>query len=128
MDCYKFDLERLKLRFPQARVLEDSEDIKAWNNGKISLLMAHPASCGHGLNLQKGGHIIVWYGLTWSLELYQQANARLNRQGQEKPVMIYHIIAKDTAEERVLQALNTKATTQNKLIECVKAEIKRVID
>lgn len=125
---FKFDLERLKLRFPQARVLEDSEDIKAWNNGKISLLMAHPASCGHGLNLQKGGHIIVWYGLTWSLELYQQANARLNRQGQEKPVMIYHIIAKDTAEERVLQALNTKATTQNKLIECVKAEIKRVID
>lgn len=125
---FKFDLERLKLRFPQARVLEDSEDIKAWNNGKISLLMAHPASCGHGLNLQKGGHIIVWYGLTWSLELYQQANARLNRQGQEKPVMIYHIIAKDTAEERVLQALNTKATTQNKLIECVKAEIEKVID
>ena len=124
---FKFDLERLKLRFPQARVLEDSEDIKAWNNGKISLLMAHPASCGHGLNLQKGGHIIVWYGLTWSLELYQQANARLNRQGQEKPVMIYHIIAKDTAEERVLQALNAKATTQNKLIECVKAEIEKVV-
>lgn len=124
---FKFDLERLKLRFPQARVLKDSKDIKAWNNGKISLLMAHPASCGHGLNLQKGGHIIVWYGLTWSLELYQQANARLNRQGQEKPVMIYHIIAKDTAEERVLQALNTKATTQNKLIECVKAEIEKVV-
>lgn len=124
---FKFDLERLKLRFPQSRVLEDSEDIKAWNNGKISLLMAHPASCGHGLNLQKGGHIIVWYGLTWSLELYQQANARLNRQGQEKPVMIYHIVAKDTAEEKVLQALNAKATTQNKLIECVKAEIEKVV-
>ena len=124
---FKFDLERLKLRFPQSRVLEDSEDIKAWNNGKISLLMAHPASCGHGLNLQRGGHIIVWYGLTWSLELYQQANARLNRQGQEKPVMIYHIVAKDTAEERVLQALNAKATTQNKLIECVKAEIEKVV-
>lgn len=124
---FKFDLERLKLRFPHSRVLEDSEDIKAWNNGEISLLMAHPASCGHGLNLQKGGHIIVWYGLTWSLELYQQANARLNRQGQSAPVMIYHIIAKDTAEERVLQALNAKATTQNKLIECVKAEIKKVV-
>lgn len=120
---FKFDVERLKKRFPDARTLETSKDIADWNNGRVPLMLAHPASCGHGLNLQQGGHLIVWFGLTWSLELYQQANARLNRQGQEKPVMIYHLIAKDTAEERVMEALAKKSTTQAALIDCVKAEL-----
>ena len=120
---FKFDLERLQERFSQARTLDGSDDIDAWNDGDIPLLLAHPASCGHGLNLQRGGHIIVWFGLTWSLELYQQANARLNRQGQDKPVIIYHLLAAGTADDRVLKALTEKAVTQQALIDCVKAEL-----
>lgn len=120
---FKFDAERIKKRFDYARDLSTSKDIDDWNAGKIKLLLAHPASCGHGLNLQAGGHIIVWFGPTWSLELYQQANARLNRQGQTKPVMIYHLIAEGTADERVMKALDEKSTTQSALIECVKAEL-----
>lgn len=127
---YKSDAERIKLELDWAGVdcqdLEGDDTIRRWNAGEIPVLLAHPASCGHGLNLQQGGHIIVWFGLTWSLELYQQANARLNRQGQEKPVQIYHLIAEGTAEERVRKALADKATTQSALIDCVKAELEAV--
>lgn len=120
---FEADKKRILDKFKESRVLNDAKDIQDWNDGNIKILVAHPASCGHGLNLQEGGHIIIWYGLTWSLELYQQANARLNRQGQTKPVMIYHIVAKDTIDERVLTALESKETTQKHLIEAVKAEI-----
>lgn len=120
---YQSDRDRIMQRIPESRVMEKDQDIDDWNARNVPVMLAHPASCGHGLNLQQGGHIIVWFGLTWSLELYQQANARLNRQGQEKPVMIYHLLAKDTAETRVMTALKNKSTTQDALIECVKAEI-----
>lgn len=120
---YKFDVDRIRRRIPEARTLETDQDIADWNVGKVPVMLAHPASCGHGLNLQQGGHIIVWFGPTWSLELYQQANARLNRQGQDKPVLIYHLVASGTVDERVMEALDNKSTTQAALIDCVKAEI-----
>ena len=105
--------------------LENADDIRKWNEGKIDIMLAHPASAGHGLNLQAGGHIIVWFGLTWSLELYEQANARLHRQGQEQSVIVHHIIAEDTIDETVLQALKNKANVQNALMDAVKAKLKR---
>lgn len=107
----------------QAREIRSSEDIKDWNAGKILLGLIHPASAGHGLNLQAGGHIMAWYGLTWSLELYQQANARLYRQGQEHVVTIHHIICKGTIDEQVIRALMEKDATQERLIAAVKAEL-----
>ena len=107
----------------QARELRSSGDIKDWNDGKILLGLIHPASAGHGLNLQAGGHIMAWYGLTWSLELYQQANARLYRQGQEHVVTIHHIICKGTIDEQVIRALKEKDATQERLIAAVKAEL-----
>ena len=125
---FRSDLERIQQRMPDARVLETDKDIDDWNAGKVPVMLAHPASCGHGLNLQQGGHIIVWFGPTWSLELYQQANARLNRQGQDKPVMIYHLIASGTVDERVKAAIKNKSTTQADLIDCVKAEIGGKLD
>lgn len=124
---YRFDVDRIRRRFPEARTMETDQDISDWNAGTVPLMLAHPASCGHGLNLQEGGHIIVWFGPTWSLELYQQANARLNRQGQEKPVMVYHLIASGTVDERVMEAIQNKSTTQSALIDCVKAEIGSVM-
>lgn len=124
---YRFDVDRIRRRFPEARTMETDQDISDWNAGTVPLMLAHPASCGHGLNLQEGGHIIVWFGPTWSLELYQQANARLNRQGQDKPVMIYHLIASGTVDERVMEAIQNKSTTQEALIDCVKAEIGSVM-
>ena len=124
---YRFDVDRIRQRFPEARTMETDQDISDWNAGTVPLMLAHPASCGHGLNLQEGGHIIVWFGPTWSLELYQQANARLNRQGQDKPVMIYHLIASGTVDERVMEAIQNKSTTQEALIDCVKAEIGSVM-
>ena len=102
-----------------------SEDIKAWNNGDLPLLLAHPASAGHGLNLQAGGHIIIWFGLPWSSELYQQANARLYRQGQNKPVIIHHLITKGTMDEDVMKALTEKIDKQEALMQAVKARIQR---
>lgn len=120
---FKHDAERLKKAFPEARTLETEADMAAWNRGEIPLLLLHPASAGHGLNLQAGGHVIVWYGLTWSLELYQQANARLHRQGQTKPVMVHHLVARGTMDERVLSALAEKRVGQDALIAAVKAEI-----
>ncbi|WP_240075883.1 SNF2-related protein, partial [Enterococcus faecalis] len=102
---YQHDLERIQARFKQAKALNVSDgDIEKWNEGKIPLLLAHPQSAGHGLNLQKGGHIIVWFGLTWSLEFYQQANARLDRQGQTQPVIIHHLVTKGTIDEQVIKA------------------------
>lgn len=121
---YKHDLERILARFKQAKVLNVAEgDIQKWNEGKIPLLLAHPQSAGHGLNLQKGGHIIVWFGLTWSLEFYQQANARLDRQGQEQPVIIHHLVTKGTIDEQVIKALQTKEVGQDALMAAVKAKI-----
>ena len=120
---YKHDaariMERLKKYDPV--MLEGEKDISDWNEGKTKVLITHPASAGHGLNLQAGGHIIVWFGVTWSLELYQQANARLHRQGQTKPVMIYHLITKGTMDERVMKAIANKENGQNAMIDAVRA-------
>ena len=121
---FKHDLARLKKRFDIVK-LDTSEDIKRWNEGKIFLAAIHPASAGHGLNLQEGGSVLVWFGLTWSLELYQQTNARLWRQGQKESVIIHHIVTSGTIDERVLKALESKNSTQAALIEAVKAEVKR---
>jgi len=124
---FKHDYSRLMERSKELkpRTLETSKDIADWNEGKIRLLLAHPASVGHGLNIQAGGHIIVWFGLTWSLELYQQANARLDRQGQTKNVIVHHLITEGTVDEDVLKALERKETGQDALLEAVKARIRR---
>ena len=105
------------------RDIKDSEDIKLWNAGQLPVALIHPASAGHGLNIQSGGHILIWYGLTWSLELYQQTNARLWRQGQTQTVTIHHIVTKNTVDEDVLAALASKDVTQEKLIAAVKARL-----
>ena len=123
--AYKHDLSRIQARFKQAKTLYSTEDITAWNAGKIPVLLAHPASAGHGLNLQTGGNIIVWFGLTWSLELYQQANARLHRQGQQHSVIVHHLVAEGTMDEEVMQALENKATGQEALMAAVKARIEK---
>lgn len=120
---YQHDLARIQKRFPQARVLKSAMEVNEWNAGKIQLLLAHPASAGHGLNLQAGGNIICWFGLPHSLELYEQANARLHRQGQREKVIIHHLVAADTFDEAVMEALKKKALTQNKLMEAVKARV-----
>lgn len=120
---FKHDLERIKKRF-EIREIKSSEDISDWNSGKIPVALIHPASAGHGLNLQSGGSTLVWFGLTWSLELYQQTNARLWRQGQTADtVVIQHIVAKGTIDEQIMKALKTKDTTQAALITAVKAEV-----
>ncbi|WP_031368139.1 DEAD/DEAH box helicase, partial [Clostridium botulinum] len=125
---FKHDFDRivnfLKTKKLKAIGLEDSKDIKKWNNGEIPILLVHPASAGHGLNLQYGGNIIVWFGLTWSLELYQQANARLHRQGQKESVIIHHLVSKDTVDEEVIKTLGSKEVNQNVLLEAVKARLK----
>jgi SNF2 family DNA or RNA helicase len=117
---YKHDLEAIQKKIKGARILEGPDDIADWNDGKVQVLLAHPASVGYGLNLQDGGHVIVWYGLTWSLELYQQANARLYRQGQEKPVIIHHLIASGTVDEEVMDALQHKDMSQAALLAALK--------
>lgn len=119
---YNHDLERIKKRF-KVREIKTSKDIRDWNNGEIPIAVIHPASAGHGLNLQSGGSTLIWFGLTWSLELYQQTNARLYRQGQNDTVVIHHIIAKDTIDEDVMKALRLKEKTQTNLIDAVKARI-----
>lgn len=121
--AYQHDLQRIMEKFPQARQLSTSGDVDDWNAGKIPILLAHPDSAGHGLNLQRGGHILVWYGLTWSLEKYQQANARLHRQGQDRPVTIYHLIAAGTMDEQVMKILDGKEARQDALIDAVKARV-----
>lgn len=120
---FKHDLQRIKKRF-NVREIKSSKDITDWNNGDIPVAVIHPASAGHGLNLQTGGSTLIWFGLTWSLELYQQTNARLWRQGQTSgTVVIEHIITKGTIDERILKALSLKEVTQNALIDAVKANL-----
>ena len=124
--AYKHDAERIRERIRErikCRALDTPEDIDAWNRGEIPAALAHPASIGHGLNLQEGGHIIIWYGLTWSLELYQQANERLNRPGQQHVCRIYHLILRGTHDERVLKALSNKDKGQAAAIEALRLEI-----
>lgn len=123
---YNHDLQRIKQRF-SVREIKTSQDIKDWNNGEIPVAVIHPASAGHGLNIQFGGSTIIWFGLTWSLELYQQTNARLWRQGQNDTVVIHHIIAKDTIDEDVMAALHKKEKIQSALIDSVKARIGGVV-
>jgi SNF2 family DNA or RNA helicase len=124
---YKHDLHRLTkhLEYEDFRILKSSKDITDWNKGEIPIMLAHPASAGHGLNLQHGGNIILWFGLNWSLELYQQANARLHRQGQRENVVVNHIIAKGTIEEDVMQVLQSKGKRQEDLLSAVKARFKK---
>jgi len=124
---YISDKERIQQRFKNARILDTEKDIKDWNAGKIKLMIAHPASAGHGLNLQDGGSIIVWFGLPWSLELYLQANARLWRQGQKQTVRIYHLLSEGTVDSRVLQVLRGKNIRQEELIASLKAAYKEVV-
>ena len=119
---YNHDLQRIKKRF-SVREIKTSKDIKDWNNGEIPVAVIHPASAGHGLNIQFGGSTIIWFGLTWSLELYQQTNARLWRQGQNDTVVIHHIITKNTIDEDVMSALRKKEKIQSALIDSVKARI-----
>ncbi|MEA4874380.1 DEAD/DEAH box helicase [Anaerorhabdus sp.] len=119
---FKHDLERIKNRFP-VRQIKASKDIEDWNEGNIPIAVIHPASAGHGLNLQSGGSTLIWFGLTWSLELYQQTNARLYRQGQNETVIIHHIITKGTIDEDVMTALTKKEETQASLIDAVKAKL-----
>ena len=121
---FKHDLKRIQERFPAAREICTSKDITDWNNGRIPLAVIHPASAGHGLNLQAGGSTLVWFGLTWSLELYQQTNARLWRQGQtSSTVVIHHIMTKGTIDVQIMQALERKDKTQSALIDAVKAQL-----
>ena len=120
--AYRHDADRIRKRIT-CRTLDTAEDIDAWNRGEIPVALAHPASIGHGLNLQHGGHIIIWYGLTWSLELYQQANERLNRPGQKNVCRVYHLILKGTHDERVLKALSNKDKGQAAAIEALRLEI-----
>jgi len=118
---YKTDLIRLQARYPDAVVLDKNPDtITQWNKGQIKMLLAHPASCGHGINLQHGGSIIVWFGLNWSLELYQQFNGRLYRQGQTKPVRVVHIVADGCIDDKVMVAIENKAETQQDLLNALK--------
>jgi SNF2 family DNA or RNA helicase len=121
--AYKHDKERLKGMFKNARELQDSQDITEWNEGGIDVALAHPVSAGHGLNLQAGGHIIIWYGIPWSLELYQQANGRLHRQGQNETVIVHHIITDGTVDEDVINALGRKDTSQAALLRAVRARL-----
>ena len=118
---YQSDLERLKERFKKAVVLDkDPGVVDAWNRKEIDILLAHPASAGMGLNLQHGGNIIVWFGLTWSLENYLQFNARLYRQGQEKPVFVHHLVIDGTLESDLLRRLDTKESVQSVLMAALK--------
>ena len=124
---FKHDKDRILKRF-DVREIKTEQDIRDWNSGKIPVALAHPASAGHGLNLQSGGSTVVWFGLNWSLELYQQANARLYRQGQKETVVIHHIVTKATIDERVMWALENKDKGQAALIDAVKAKITEVKD
>jgi SNF2 family DNA or RNA helicase len=118
---FKSDLARLQARFPDAVLLDkDPATIERWNSGEIRMLLAHPASAGHGLNLQQGGSLCVWFGLTWSLELYQQFNARLHRQGQTRPVRIVHLVTAGGIDERVMAVLSQKDAQQSALLDALK--------
>ena len=125
---FKHDLARITERLQKLHVpfskLDSADSIRRWNSGELPVALIHPASAGHGLNLQSGGSCIVWFGLTWSLELYQQTNARLWRQGQSaKTVVVQHIVTKGTIDERILKVLSKKDSTQAALIDAVKADL-----
>ncbi len=121
---YRSDLERLQARFPEAVDVRRPDAIDAWNRGELPMLLAHPASAGHGLNLQAGGSILVWFGLDWSLELYQQTIGRLHRQGQARPVRNVRLIIKDTFDRRVLDVLASKGDTLDALLSAVREELR----
>lgn len=123
--AYKHDAARILTRLEGAKLLETDDDVKAWNRGDIPVLLTHPASAGHGLNLQQGGHIVIWFGMTRDLELYQQGNCRLDRQGQKENVIVYHIIAECTRDEDCLPVLEGREVTQRDLMEALKARVKR---
>ena len=120
---FKHERDRILATIPGARVLDTKQDFEDWNAGKVPVGLIHPASAGHGLNLQSGGHIMVWFTTPWSLELYEQANARLHRQGQTEPVSIIHIDTAGSIDQDVHAALARKDTTQSALIEAVAAEL-----
>ena len=122
---YRHELDRIRKKFG-ARVMDTAVDIDAWNKGEVPVMLAHPASAGHGLNLQAGGNIIIWFGLPWSLELYQQANARLHRQGQQQAVVVHHLVTKDTVDEDVMKVLANKESGQDALLEAVKARMGKI--
>lgn len=127
---FKHDLDRIQKAFEKSNLriglLKTSEDIAKWNSGELDLLLAHPASAAYGLNLQEGGSHIIWFGLNWSLELYQQANARLYRQGQKDKVFIHHIVIDSGMDVDVMNALEEKSSTQESLLNALKAKIKKV--
>jgi SNF2 family DNA or RNA helicase len=121
---FRFDLDRIKERYPYATVLNEEPDaVNLWNQKKIRMLLAHPASCAHGLNMQYGGHVSVWYGLTWSLELYLQANARLPRSGQTEQVLCHRILARGTNDESVLKVLKKRDAVQQDISDAVRTRI-----
>lgn len=122
---FKHDLDRLLTKFKGARVLKGTKEVKDWNAGKIPLLLAHPASAGHGLNLQDGGNIAVWFSLTWNLELYLQANKRLHRSGQKNNVIIHHLITRDTVDDDIMAALGDKEVSQERLLQAIKARVNK---
>lgn len=124
---YKHDLDRISKRFIVTEI-QSSNDITKWNKGEIEVAIAHPASVGHGLNLQSGGSTIIWFGLTWSLELYEQANARLWRQGQKETVIVHHIVTKGTIDEDVIKSLQNKQIRQDSLINALKARVGGIND
>jgi len=125
---FKHDLERLQAALPDARVLDaEPSTVREWNDGEIPVLLAHPQSAGHGLNLQHGGSIVVWFSLTWSLELYQQFNARLHRQGQKHVTVVHHLVAPGTVDETVMEALARKDATQEGLFDALKARAKELV-
>lgn len=132
--CYNFkhDLDRLLTALNplglNVRVYHGKDEEEAWNDGKIDLLLIQPASCGYGLNLQQGGHHVIWFGLNWSLELYQQTNKRLHRQGQPYPVIVHHLVVKGGVDEDVIKALERKEDTQESLMQALKARIQKVRD
>jgi len=121
---FRSDLERIVKKFPFAVHINEKNAVERWNNGEIPLLLGHPASAGHGLNLQFGGHIACWFGLNWSLELYNQFNARLPREGQLNEVIIHHIVMKNSIEETVLNALERKEDTEQDLLKALKRDMK----
>ncbi|AYO32216.1 DEAD/DEAH box helicase [Biomaibacter acetigenes] len=126
---FQHDLQRIKKALAgsglRVRELKSSQDEDDWNNRKIDILLAHPVSCAYGLNLQRGGHHIIWFGLNWSLELYQQANKRLHRQGQTEKVIIHHLVVEGGVDEDVMAALEDKSATQDRLMEALKARIEK---
>ena len=122
---FQHDLTRIQAAFPQVRHLTSAKDFSEWNRGEIPVAAIHPASAGHGLNLQAGGNTLVWFSIPWSLELYQQTNARLYRQGQRsQTVFIHHLITAGTIDEDILEALNQKTLTQDSLMKAVKAHLR----